>query len=272
MAAALQGILGIRSRPGTTRRRRSARLNELLRLWRLRAVAYASPGCDARVARARGGNAEDFAPAEQGVPGWPGGRLSGLSYRVEFGGGAQVQFHALPTRRADRLCRGPGRSALGQRGRARTPDAELKAAGARRVGQQPSCAERAGGLPSSVSGTAADLADVLAVRTGPAAGRLARFQYSAGTCLRRRSPPTGPAPQIASTAPFAPPFPAVHRCIPPETMARVLMPDVSRCHSQLRRASDVADCEPVTLPGGQVMAVRFRERPDLTGQINLRSQ
>ena len=31
----------------------------------------------------------DFAPAGQVIPGWPGGRQHPVSYRVEFGGGAQ---------------------------------------------------------------------------------------------------------------------------------------------------------------------------------------
>ncbi|MGH3275722.1 MAG: DUF6247 family protein [Streptosporangiaceae bacterium] len=48
-------------------------LQELLRLWRLRAVAYSSPGYEERLAAARGGRAADFAPAEQLIPGWPGG-------------------------------------------------------------------------------------------------------------------------------------------------------------------------------------------------------
>jgi uncharacterized protein DUF6247 len=49
-------------------------LQELLRLWRLRAVAYASPGYAGRLADAREGHAADLAPAWQVIPGWPGGR------------------------------------------------------------------------------------------------------------------------------------------------------------------------------------------------------
>jgi Family of unknown function (DUF6247) len=47
-------------------------LHELLRLWRLRAVAYSEPGYDQRLEAAREGGA-DFAPATQMIPGWPGG-------------------------------------------------------------------------------------------------------------------------------------------------------------------------------------------------------
>jgi hypothetical protein len=47
-------------------------LQELLRLWRLRAVAYSSPGYDERLAAVRRGQVTDFAPAEYVIPGWPG--------------------------------------------------------------------------------------------------------------------------------------------------------------------------------------------------------
>lgn len=49
-------------------------LQELLRLWRLRAVAYAGPGYARRLADARDGHAADLAPAWQVIPSWPGGR------------------------------------------------------------------------------------------------------------------------------------------------------------------------------------------------------
>ena len=47
-------------------------LQELLRLWRLRAVAYSSPGYEERLAVASNGRAAGIAPAEQVIPGWPG--------------------------------------------------------------------------------------------------------------------------------------------------------------------------------------------------------
>jgi Family of unknown function (DUF6247) len=46
-------------------------LHDLLRMWRLRAVAYADPGYDARLQAARDGRPVDFVPAEQVIPGWP---------------------------------------------------------------------------------------------------------------------------------------------------------------------------------------------------------
>jgi hypothetical protein len=46
-------------------------LLETLRLWRLRALVYSSPGYEERLAAARDGNPAEFAPAEQVVPGWP---------------------------------------------------------------------------------------------------------------------------------------------------------------------------------------------------------
>jgi hypothetical protein len=45
-------------------------LRDLLRLWRLRAIAYSDPGYDNRMASARRGHADDFTPAEQVIPGW----------------------------------------------------------------------------------------------------------------------------------------------------------------------------------------------------------
>jgi hypothetical protein len=47
-------------------------LQELLRLWRLRAVAYSSPGYEERLAAASHGRVAGIAPAEQVIPGWPG--------------------------------------------------------------------------------------------------------------------------------------------------------------------------------------------------------
>jgi len=47
-----------------------AALAALLRLWRLRAAAYADPGYAERLAAAQGGTVGD-APAEQVISGWP---------------------------------------------------------------------------------------------------------------------------------------------------------------------------------------------------------
>ncbi|MFI7060575.1 hypothetical protein ACIBL3_06300 [Kribbella sp. NPDC050124] len=47
---------------------------EVLRLWRLRAVAYSSPRYDEALEAAREGRDEEFIPAEQVIPGWPDGR------------------------------------------------------------------------------------------------------------------------------------------------------------------------------------------------------
>jgi len=46
-------------------------LTALLRLWRLRAVAYADPGYADRLAAARAGDTAGDVPLEQLVPGWP---------------------------------------------------------------------------------------------------------------------------------------------------------------------------------------------------------
>jgi hypothetical protein len=56
---------------GARRPEQFHRLYELLRLWRLRAVAYSSAGYEARLAVARQGRDAGFAPAEQVIPGWP---------------------------------------------------------------------------------------------------------------------------------------------------------------------------------------------------------
>jgi len=46
-------------------------LQELLRLWRLRAVAYSSPGYEDRLAAARHGDPADFVPAARLIRSWP---------------------------------------------------------------------------------------------------------------------------------------------------------------------------------------------------------
>ncbi len=56
---------------GARRPEEFRRLHGLLRLWRLRAIAYSDPGYDARMESARLGRTEDFTPAEQVIPGWP---------------------------------------------------------------------------------------------------------------------------------------------------------------------------------------------------------
>ncbi len=59
---------------GARRPEQFRQLRELLRMWRLRAAAYSSPGYQRRLAAARQGLAQEFAPAEQVIPGWPAGR------------------------------------------------------------------------------------------------------------------------------------------------------------------------------------------------------
>jgi hypothetical protein len=49
-------------------------LQQMLRMWRLRAIAYASPGYDGRLAAARDDQSEGVVPAAQLIPGWPDGR------------------------------------------------------------------------------------------------------------------------------------------------------------------------------------------------------
>jgi hypothetical protein len=44
-------------------------LHDLLRLWRLRSIAYSDPGYSDRMNSARHGTG--FSPAEQVIPGWP---------------------------------------------------------------------------------------------------------------------------------------------------------------------------------------------------------
>ena len=48
-------------------------LQEMLRTWRLRAIAYSSPGYDGRLAAARD-DQSPVVPAAQLIPGWPNGR------------------------------------------------------------------------------------------------------------------------------------------------------------------------------------------------------
>jgi len=59
---------------GARRPEQYRRLHDLLRLWRLRAVAYSDPGYETRLAvvrdAARTGSPEGFAPIEEVVPGW----------------------------------------------------------------------------------------------------------------------------------------------------------------------------------------------------------
>ena len=57
---------------GARRPEHFRQLQELLRLWRLRSVAYSGPGYEERLAGARHGRAAGSAPAEQAIPGWPG--------------------------------------------------------------------------------------------------------------------------------------------------------------------------------------------------------
>jgi hypothetical protein len=57
---------------GARRPEQFRQLRELLRLWRLRAVAYSGPGYEERLAAARHGRGAGIAPAEQVIPGWPG--------------------------------------------------------------------------------------------------------------------------------------------------------------------------------------------------------
>ena len=55
---------------GARRPEQFRELQELLRLWRLRAVAYSGPGYEERLAAACHGQAAGSAPAEQVIPGW----------------------------------------------------------------------------------------------------------------------------------------------------------------------------------------------------------
>jgi hypothetical protein len=46
-------------------------LAAMLRLWRLRALAYSDPGYPERLAGARAGGAHSDVPAQDLIPGWP---------------------------------------------------------------------------------------------------------------------------------------------------------------------------------------------------------
>ena len=61
---------------GARRHEQFHQLQEMLRLWRLRAVAYSSPGYAGRLATAAEGHAPDVIPAGRLIAGWPGGRPS----------------------------------------------------------------------------------------------------------------------------------------------------------------------------------------------------
>jgi hypothetical protein len=59
---------------GARRPEQYRQLHDLLRLWRLRAVAYSEPGYETRLQAVRGavrtGSLEGAAPIEEIVPGW----------------------------------------------------------------------------------------------------------------------------------------------------------------------------------------------------------
>jgi hypothetical protein len=57
---------------GARRPEQFRQLQALLRLWRLRAVAYSGLGYEEGLAGACHGRAAGIAPAEQVIPGWPG--------------------------------------------------------------------------------------------------------------------------------------------------------------------------------------------------------
>ena len=61
---------------GARRPEQFHRLQEMLRIWRLRAIAYSSPGYAGRLAAAPQENAAGVIPAGRLIPGWPGGRQS----------------------------------------------------------------------------------------------------------------------------------------------------------------------------------------------------
>jgi len=56
---------------GALRPEQFRQLQELLRMWRLRAAAYSGAGYEERLAAASHGGAASLAPAEQVIPGWP---------------------------------------------------------------------------------------------------------------------------------------------------------------------------------------------------------
>jgi len=55
---------------GARRPEQFHQLQEMLRLWRLRAMAYSSPGYDGRLAAAPDGHAAEVIPAGQLIPSW----------------------------------------------------------------------------------------------------------------------------------------------------------------------------------------------------------
>ena len=59
---------------GARRLEQFHKLQEMLRLWRLRAVAYTSPGYRERLIDAPEEHTSDAVPATQLIPSWPGGR------------------------------------------------------------------------------------------------------------------------------------------------------------------------------------------------------
>jgi hypothetical protein len=58
---------------GARRPEQFRQLHDMLRIWRLRAVAYSSPNYAGRLAAAEGGHSAGSAPAERVIPGWPSG-------------------------------------------------------------------------------------------------------------------------------------------------------------------------------------------------------
>ena len=59
---------------GARRPKQFHQLQEMLRPWRLRAVAYTSPGYHERLTDAPEGHASDAVPAAQLIASWPSGR------------------------------------------------------------------------------------------------------------------------------------------------------------------------------------------------------
>lgn len=59
---------------GARRPEQFHKLQEMLRLWRLRAVAYTNPGYRERLVDAPEGHASDAVPAKQLIPSWPSAR------------------------------------------------------------------------------------------------------------------------------------------------------------------------------------------------------
>ena len=57
---------------GARRPEQFRQLQQLLRMWRLRAVAYSGPGYEERLVAASRGGAAGAVGAEQVIPDWPG--------------------------------------------------------------------------------------------------------------------------------------------------------------------------------------------------------